>query len=100
MLSVNLQLWEDGVKHDRKLEQLDRWAIQAAEEVTVLAADLQPLVFRQSTRLLSASQSGVGAVLWESAFVLAAHFGDSLHMNTMRCCTCAVLAVGMDRDRL
>lgn len=73
MLTVNVQLWEDGAKHDRDLEELDRWVIQAAEVVTLSAADLSPLTFRQNLRLLSAQQSGVGAVLWESAFVLAAH---------------------------
>ncbi len=67
--------WEDGAKVFKTLERLDRWELQAAERVQLDAAGVS-LQFSQDQRLLGAGGSGVGAVLWESSFVLAAHLGE------------------------
>ena len=66
--------WEDGEKLSKTLEHLDRWELQAAESVQLEVAAVS-LRFRQNQHLLSAEGAGVGAVLWESALVLAAHLG-------------------------
>lgn len=68
--------WEDGEKVSKKLEHLDRWELQAAESVQLEVAAVS-LHFRQNQQLLSAKRAGVGAVLWESALVLAAHLGEA-----------------------
>lgn len=58
----------------KTLDTLDRWEVQGAESVHLQASGVS-LQFRQNQRLLSAGEAGVGAVLWESALVLAAHLG-------------------------
>lgn len=67
--------WEDGQRVERYLDQLDRWAMHAADEVTIEFPEVA-VCLKQQPNAISATRMGVGACMWEGELVLAAYLGE------------------------
>lgn len=55
--------WEDGQKVERVLDQTERWAMHAADEVQLTIGGVI-LRIKQQPHALTGSKVGVGACLW------------------------------------
>jgi hypothetical protein len=66
--------WEDGQRVKKRLKQINRWEVHAADEIQIIVDDISVLL-RPQPHLLSAAKVGVGACLWDSSIVLTACLG-------------------------
>ncbi|KAF8071200.1 Vcpkmt [Scenedesmus sp. PABB004] len=70
-LRLTVKGWEDGEPVERELERPDRWALHAAEQVTMTIDDLS-VTINQRPHAVTAKKLGVGACAWEGEMLLAA----------------------------
>ncbi|CAK0787864.1 hypothetical protein CVIRNUC_011086 [Coccomyxa viridis] len=74
----------------KSLTSVDRWTAQNASTITVKVSECS-IRITQQPRLLDASRAGVGACLWDSAFVLTAFLAAQ---DQLKWCGAHVIELG------